>query len=183
MTEPSEDKEASRDDVDDLVAPIYEELRAFVDRHMRERERPDHTLRATEVVHDAYIRLCKLDRAWTNHNDLKAMTAKIVRDVLVDHARARRAQKRGGDKERVTLHDFHSVTDNPGQSEVDLLDLDVALKKLAERRPRQAEVVTLRFFGGLTFREIADTMGIAPDTVKEHWTFARALLLRELTRH
>lgn len=167
---------AAKAEVDQHVVELYQELRALVAERMRRGERRHHTLAPTEVVHEAYLRLAKR-QGGTDARQLRVLAAKVVWDVLVDYARSRKSQKRGGDRERLTLSKVEVLA--PGVP-IDVLDLHEALQKLKEKRPRQCEVVVLRFFGNLKFTEIAELMGIAKDTVAEHWAFAKAYLLREL---
>lgn len=165
--------------IDEQMVELYNELRTLVSQRMRESERLNHTLQPTEVVHEAYLRLIKLNSQWASPKQLWVMAAKVVWDVLVDYARRRSSEKRGGNRERLTISKADLLS---AGSTIDVLDLQAALEKLEAERPRQAEVVVLRFFGGLKFAEIADLMGIRKDTAAEHWTFARAYLMRELNR-
>jgi RNA polymerase sigma factor (TIGR02999 family) len=165
--------------VDALLPIVYEELRRLAAAYLR-RERPGQTLQPTGLVHEAYLRLRK-DRPdrWQNRAHFCAIAAHAMRQILIERARARGAQKRGGARPRVTLHDDVAGEDHP-LSAVDLLALDEALGRLAALDPEQARLVELRFFGGLTIEETADAMGLSPATVKRHWIVARAWLAREL---
>lgn len=165
--------------VDALLPIVYEELRRLAAAYLR-RERPGQTLQPTGLVHEAYLRLRK-DRPdrWQNRAHFCAIAAHAMRQILIERARARGAQKRGGARPRVTLQDDVAGEDGP-LSAVDLLALDEALGRLAALDPEQARLVELRFFGGLTIEETADAMGLSPATVKRHWTVARAWLAREL---
>ncbi len=162
-----------------LTTLVYDELHRLARIYMA-RERPDHTLQATALVNEAYLKLVDTSRVrWRNRAHFFAMAARLMRQVLVDHARSRRNQKRGGDWLRVTLdeslnlgRDFNS----------DLLALDEALGTLARLDPRKSQVVELRFFGGLALDETAEALGISEDTVGRDWDSARAWLLRELRR-
>ena len=164
--------------VDALLPVVYEELRRLAAAYLR-RERPGQTLQPTALVHEAYLRLMK-DRPdrWQNRAHFCAIAAHSMRQILIERARARGAQKRGGAQPRVTL-DEGLVAGQPS-STVDLVALDQALERLEAVDPEQARLVELRFFGGLTIEETAEAMNISPATVKRHWTVARAWLAREL---
>jgi len=156
---------------------VYEELRALAGAFMA-RERGEHTLQPTALVHEAYLRvLAQTGVAWKNPGHLRAVTAQGMRRILVDHARARQARKRDG--ERVTLH---SQLVAAGEREVDVLDLESALGRLGELNERQARIVELHVFGGMTQSEVADVLGVSLTTVEDHWRIARAWLNRELSR-
>lgn len=160
-----------------LIATVYEDLRRVARRRLRA-ERADHSLAPTALVHEAYLRLVDLRRVrWQNRAQFFAIAARVMRQILVDHARAHAAAKRGGPGWKVPLADAVGATAPP---EVDLLDLDAALGKLAALDARLGELVVLRFFGGLTVEEAADALGLSPATVKRDWTRARAWLFREL---
>ena len=167
-----------------LATVVYAELRALAASHLR-REREDHTLPPTALVHEAYLRLSgQHGVTWRNRAHFFGIASQIMRRLLVDHARRRRARKREGG-ERVALADSLAVaapgTDGTGGADaLDLLALDDALARLAEREPRQARVVELRFFGGLEVEETAEALGISPATVKRDWTLARVWLRRAL---
>jgi RNA polymerase sigma factor (TIGR02999 family) len=162
---------------EELLPVVYGELRALAGAYMKT-ERPDHSLTPTAVVHEAYIRLIDNDRIdWQGKTHFLAMAAVQMRRVLVDHARARGAEKRGGDRVRITLDSGVALI--PGEA-IDLLALNEALEKLERLSPRQASVVGLRFFGGLSVKEAAFQLDISERTVKEDWRFARVWLRREL---
>jgi RNA polymerase sigma factor (TIGR02999 family) len=162
-----------------LLGLAYDELHMIAGRHLR-RERPDHTLQPTALVHEAYLRL--IDGAVISADDrvhfLRAASC-AMRRVLVDHARARNALKRGG-AVNVTLDDAVVGHDAPM---IDMLALDDALERLGAAEPRWAQVVELKFFGGLDVPDIAATLGTSPATVKRDWQFARAWLARALDIH
>ncbi|MEQ8764399.1 MAG: ECF-type sigma factor [Planctomycetota bacterium] len=162
-----------------LVAQVYDELRRIVRVHLKKNERPNHSLSPTDAVHEVVLRLAKSSASANDEAHLRALASKALRQLLVDHARRRNAQRRGGGRTPITLIDGMAIAPT---GEVDLLDLHEALDRLAEQRPRQAEVVELRFFGGLGFREIGEAMQVRADTAKEYWVFARAWLQRELSR-
>jgi RNA polymerase sigma factor (TIGR02999 family) len=163
--------------LDELLPVVYEELRAIAHNQLRG-ERSDHTLRTTELVHEAYMKLVnQSDVDWQDRQHFFAVAARAMRQVLVDHARRRTADKRGGNEpdvplERVTL---------PRETKVEeLVALDDALERLAERDERAAKVVECRFFGGYTIAETADVLDVSRSTVKRDWRAARAWLNRAL---
>jgi len=167
----------SREAIDGLLSTAYEELRRIAEIHMR-REYAGHTLQATALVHEAFLRLADQDARWNDRAHFCAVASQAIRRILVDHARSKGRAKRGGDRNRVTLHDHDAVTGLPG---VDILDLEEALEGLAALHARQARIVELRFFGGLTMPEIAEALGVSVRTVEGDWRMARAWLRRELT--
>jgi RNA polymerase sigma factor (TIGR02999 family) len=159
------------------MAVVYAELRKRAGAHMA-RERAGHSWRPTDLVHETYLRLIAQETGWKNREQFFALAARIMRRVLVDHARERRARKRGQPL-RVTL-----VDDLPGAQpeEPDLLDLDEALEELASHDERAARLVELRFFGGLSELEAARSLGVSQATAKRDWAMARAWLFRRLHR-
>lgn len=160
-----------------LMPIVYDELRRLAAGYLR-RERPGQTIQATALVHEAYLRLvAEQAHHWKNRTHFLAVAALSMRQILVERARRRAAAKRGGNPERITLDD-HLLASEP--SGVDVLALDEALNRLARLDAQQARIVELRYFGGLTIEEIAETLDISPATVKRHWTLARAWLKREL---
>lgn len=160
-----------------LFTALYDELRALAGRLMR-RERQDHTLRPTALVHEAYVRLIDQSQVdWQNRAHFFGVAARAMRQILVDHARERAAQKRGGGLTRVTLDED---VDAEAILEVELLDLHEALEKLTHLNERMARVVELRAFGGLTAKEVAHVLGVSKRTVDGDWKFARMWLSREL---
>ena len=163
--------------VDSLLPVVYQELRRLAASYLR-REKAGQTLQPTALVNEAYLRLLK-DRPdrWQNRAHFCAIAAHSMRQILIERARARNAQKRGGARARVTLDDALIAG---GDRSIDLIALDEALERLAQLDPEQARLIELRFFGGLTIEETAETMNISPATVKRHWTVARAWLAREL---
>src|ERR671910_2118699 len=166
-----------RQSVDSLLPLVYQELRRLAASYLR-RERPGQTLQPTALVHEAYLRLMK-DRPdrWQNRAHFCAIAAHSMRQILIERARARGAQKRGGAQPRVTLDEALVAGASPS---IDLVALDQALERLEAIDPEQARLVELRFFGGLTIEETAQAMNISPATVKRHWTIAKAWLTREL---
>ena len=169
--------------VSKLMPLVYDELRRLAASYIR-REKPGQTLQATALVNEAYIRLIS-ERAhnWQNRTHFLAIAALSMRQILVQRARRRRAAKRGGDPQRITLDEQLLLIEGSGRGDVDVLALDAALERLAALDERQAKVVELRYFGGLTVEETAEALGISPATVKRHWTLARAWLKRELDPH
>jgi len=163
--------------LDRLFARVYDELRQMARGRMRH-ERPDHTLGATELVHEAFFRLVRLDRIdWQSRAHFLAIASQAMRNVLLDHAEHRGAQKRGGGDRPVTLERVEIPHDLPGD---DVLALCEALQRLEALEPRQARVVECRFFGGLNLDETAQALGVSAATVSRDWTIARAWLHAEL---
>ena len=168
---------------EELMPQVYDELRRLAANYIRN-ERPGQTLQATALVHEAFLRLSKeKNQPWKNRTHFLAIAALSMRQILVQRARARDADKRGGkDAERITLDESvmkDHTPDRPGG--VDVLALDAALEKLAALDAQQAKLVELRYFGGLTVEEAAEALDISPATVKRHWTLARAFLKKELS--
>ena len=160
---------------DELVPVIYRELRRRASARLRH-ERASHTLNPTDLVHQTYLRLCAQNPAWQNREQFFAVAGRLMRRILMDHARARGAGKRGGGL-RVTLtSEAAAVTPR----DPDLLDLDTALVELAALDEAQARLVELRFFGGLTLEETAEAMGISLSTANREWQAAKAWLFRRL---
>ncbi len=169
------DKEA----LDSLMPLVYQELHRLAHHYLRN-ERPGHTLQSTALVHEAYVRLIEQDNPeFQNRAHFFGVAAHVMRQILVDYARAHRAAKRGGDAFRIPLEDAGEL---PKPVDVDVLALDDALKLLAEMDPQQSRVVELRFFGGLSLEDTSEVLGISSSTVKRDWATARAWLFRELDR-
>lgn len=170
-------RRGSREAIDALLPIVHAELRRIAAAHMR-RERPGHTLQPTALVHEAYLRLVdQVGVDWQGRAHFLAVASRLMRRILVDHARARAAAKREGDAVRVELHDI----DAPAHGrDVDLIALDESLDRLAAMDSRLAEVVENRYFGGLTTRETAEAMNLSTATVEREWATARAWLRREL---
>jgi RNA polymerase sigma factor (TIGR02999 family) len=162
-----------------LLPLVHHELRRIATRHMAG-ERPDHVLQATALVNEVYLRLVDIRRVqWKDRAHFFAIAARLMRRVLVDFARARRNQKRGGALHRVTFDEQLAVaSDTPD----DLIAIDDALRALAVQYERKSQVVELRFFGGLGVEETAEVLKISPETVMRDWKFAKNWLLRELSR-
>jgi RNA polymerase sigma factor (TIGR02999 family) len=166
-----------REALDKLIPIVYEELRRQAARYLQ-RERPGHTLQTTALVHEAYVRL--IDQAgvrWQNRAHFFAIAAEMMRRILVDHARKRRAIKRGGDALKLTLNEALNAS---GERNLDLIAVDEALTKLAALDHQQARVVELRFFGGLDVEETAEVLSISTRTVKRDWRVAKSWIRREL---
>jgi RNA polymerase sigma factor (TIGR02999 family) len=160
---------------DRLIPVVYGELRRRAAARLRH-ERPGHTLHPTDLVHETYLRLCAQNPAWQNRDQFFAVASSLMRRILVDHARARSAAKRGGGL-RVTYAPRGSEST---AAEPDLLDLDAALGELAAFDETQARLVELRFFGGLSVKEAADVMGVSRTTANREWQTAKAWLYRRL---
>jgi RNA polymerase sigma factor (TIGR02999 family) len=168
-----------RSALDRLISLVYEELRRLAHRYMGQ-ERPGHTLQTTALVNEAYLRLIDASRVrWQNRAHFFAVSAQLMRRILVDFARAHRNLKRGGAAQQVSLDEALPVAREP---DADLVALDEALTALAAIDPRQARAVELRFFGGLSVDEAAEVLKVSPETVHRDWRVAKVWLLRELSR-
>jgi RNA polymerase sigma-70 factor (ECF subfamily) len=165
--------------LDELMPVVYEQLRKLASRCLRA-ERPDHTLRATALVNEAYLRLVDADVAWQDRVHFFAVSARLLRRILVDHAKAGNRQKRGGGAEKVTLDEALLV--GP-QVTGGIVELDEALQRLAAHDPRKSELIELLCFGGLTYDEAAAALKISPATVHRELKMAKAWLHHELTHH
>lgn len=166
-----------REALDQMLPLVYEELHRLAARYLR-RERPDHTLQPTALVHEAYLRLINQRQAdWRNRAQFMGLAASAMRRILVNHARDRAAAKRRGRREQVSISLLEAPSGGP---EVELIALEQALERLAELDPRKARVVELRFFGGLTADEVAEVLEVSRATVEREWTFARAWLFDAL---
>jgi RNA polymerase sigma factor (TIGR02999 family) len=161
-----------------LLPLVYDELRRIAARQLR-RERPNHTLQPTALVHEVYLRLVDQHRIeWQNRAQFFGVAAQLIRRILVDHARNRRTAKRGGGTLTVTLDDAIS---EPARRDIDLVKLDDALLSLATKDQQQSRVVELRFFGGLSIDDTAEVLGVSPSTVKRDWAAAKAWLYRDMS--
>lgn len=183
----ADDRGAAVTRADALMPQVYDELRRLAANYLRQ-ERPGQTLQATALVHEAFLRLSKeKNPPWKNRTHFLAIAALSMRQILVQRARARNAEKRGGGAEKIELDEnvVAAGADAAGQGTtgegVDVLALDAALEKLAELDAQQAKIVELRYFGGMTVEEVADALDISPATVKRHWTVARAWLKKALS--
>jgi RNA polymerase sigma factor (TIGR02999 family) len=164
-----------------LLPMVYTELRAIAAKHLRS-ERPGHTLQPTVLAHEAYLRLRGLgDVPWHDRAHFFAIASRIMRRILVDHARASLAQKRGAGSPVLQIVDaLHQGGATSTMDAAELIDLDRALDRLAAEEPRLSRVIELRFFGGLNIDEVAAVLGCSPRTAKRDWAFARAWLLHKL---
>jgi RNA polymerase sigma factor (TIGR02999 family) len=174
--------EASRgnaDALDRLLPLVYHELHAIAARYLR-REKPGHTLQPTALVNEAYLRLVgQREVTWQNRAHFFGVAASMMRRILVDHARAHRAEKRAGGLARVTLNEANLPA---AERDVDLIALDDALADLAARDAKLARLVELKFFAGLTTKEVAEVLGVSSSTVEREWVAARAWLFRAMTK-
>lgn len=167
-----------RDAVEQLLPLVYEELRVLAASQLAG-ERPGHTLQPTALVHEAWIRLSeKSHPRWSDHKHFYRAAAVVMRCILVDYARARRRQKRGGGAQTLPLDEQLALFE---ERALDLIALDEALRKLEAVAPRQTDIIELRFFAGLTNKEAAQTLGISERTAQADWRLARAWLLEEMT--
>lgn len=160
-----------------LMPLVHDHLRQLAGRYMRN-ENAGHTLQATALVNEAFLKLVDNSVGWQSRAHFIAIAARAMRQILVDHARARRRQKRGGADVQVTLHDA-MLADN---SQPDLLDIEQALTDLGQLDERKARIIELSFFGGMTYDEIAEALDISPATVDRELRFSRAWLQRELSQ-
>jgi RNA polymerase sigma factor (TIGR02999 family) len=166
---------------EELLPLVYDELRQRAELYMR-RERLGHTLQPTALVHEAYLKLVDQSRVnWRGRTHFFAVGANIMRRLLIDHARGRGREKRGGGWQRVTLAESLPPSNDPNLDVEQLLSLNSALEKLARLDERQAKMVELRFFAGLTVDEVAHLLGVSKRTVEDDWMHARAWLKRELS--
>jgi RNA polymerase sigma factor (TIGR02999 family) len=163
--------------LDELIPLVYDELRRLAESYLRRRS-GSNTLQATALVHEAYVRLADQKSASLEHRaQFFGLAAKVMRDILVDHARKRQSAKRGGQQLRISLSQAERIGKSPG---LDLVALDDALKQFTETNPQHSRVIELRFFGGLTIEETAEVMSLSHATTERYWSFARAWLRREL---
>jgi RNA polymerase sigma factor (TIGR02999 family) len=165
-----------------LTPLIYEELRNRARRYMR-RERPGHTLQATAVVHEAFVKLVDMDVTWQGRAHFFAVAARQMRRILVDHAKARIRVKRGGTTQTSsigTIEEFERLTGPVSTGEIDVLEIDDALQRLAANNPRLAEIVELHYFGGLTYQELSETLKISEATVDRDLRLAKAWILKNI---
>jgi RNA polymerase sigma factor (TIGR02999 family) len=171
-----------REALDALLPIVHKELQRLAHFQLR-RERPDHTLESTALVNEAYLRLVGMNAPqWEGRSHFFAIAAQLMRQILVDYARRRRAGKRGGGKGPQSLDDSAIVLSQGQDKDVDVVALDDALKALAKIDPRKAQVVELRYFGGLNFEETAEVLKVSAITAQRDWSTARAWLHREMRR-
>ncbi|HEV8186204.1 MAG TPA: sigma-70 family RNA polymerase sigma factor [Pyrinomonadaceae bacterium] len=167
-----------KESLDKLMPAVYDELHRQAARYLR-REQPGHTLQTTALIHEAYVRLVDQHNVqWQNRAHFFGVAAQMMRRILVDHARTKKRAKRGGSDIRISLNDATVAV--KGQ-DLDVIEVDEALTRLAKIDEQQSRVVELRFFSGLTVEETAEVMGISPATVKREWSMAKAWLHRELS--
>jgi RNA polymerase sigma-70 factor, ECF subfamily len=163
--------------LDDVIRAVYQELRSMADRYLR-KERPEHTLQPTALVHEAYLRLIDQTQvSWQNRAHFFGVAAQMMRRILVDHAKAKRREKRGGAATKFPLDEALDLSQGRAS---DLVALDDALKGLAKIDERKSRVVELRFFGGLSVEETAAVLKVSPQTVLRDWKLAKAWLYQEL---
>lgn len=163
-----------------LMPLVYNELRSLGAHYLRN-ERSDHTLQATALVHEAYLKMVNQKwAAWQNRIQFASVAARAMRQVLVEYARAHRAEKRGGKMEKLYLDETRELGT---KHDPDLIELDEALKNFGNLYPRESEVVEMKFFGGLDTGEIAQALNVSTKTIVRDWNFAKTWLCRELTEH
>ena len=171
-------RDGNQSALDELYPLVYDELHRLARRYMS-RERKGHTLQTTALINEAYVRLVDQKNVqWANRSHFFAISAQIMRRILIDHARRHAYAKRGGGAQQVSLDEVAAVASNCGR---ELLRLDEALKSLAEMDPRRSQVVELRYFGGLNNEEIAGVLDVSENTVTRDWNMARAWLYQQLT--
>jgi RNA polymerase sigma factor (TIGR02999 family) len=164
--------------LENLIPLVYDELRRQARRYLR-RERPDHTLQSSALVHEVYVRLVDQRQAnWHNRSQFFGVAAQLMRRILVDHARSRAAVKRGAGVPKLAIAEEVAALE---MQNVDLIALDTSLSNLEKIDPQQCRIVELRFFSGLSIEDTADALGISPATVKRDWAMAKAWLYREIS--
>jgi len=166
-----------KDAMNQLLPLVYDELHRLARSYFR-RERGEHTLQPTALVHEAYLRLVDQKSPMDSRGHFLAVAATQMRRILLDYARKHKAARRGGGGQQVLLEDTMAIV---AQRPVDMIALDASLRKLADLDPTQSQLVELRYFGGLSVEETAEVMGVSPATVKRNWSSARAFLHREMT--
>ena len=172
-------RKGERSALDELIPLVQTELRRLARNYMR-RQKVGHTLQTTALVNEAFVRLVDSNRVnWQDRNHFYAICAQLMRRILVDFARKKASLKRGGERVQVTLGDNVDVSD---ERDAEVVALDEALERLAKMNERQSRIVELRYFGGLTEDQIAETLDISSRTVRRDWNLARAWLYRELSR-
>ncbi len=173
-------RSGNRDALDQLLPLVYSEMRRIAARALRG-ERDDHTLQPTALVHEAYLKMVGGENVpWQNRAHFLGCAARVMRHILVDHARAHRAGKRGGAGQKVTLTDALGIAQS---TDLDLVALDDALKAFALVDEQKSQIVEMRYFGGLTEEEVAEVLGVSERTVRRGWTMAKAWLRREMLRN
>ena len=172
-------RQGKQDALDELIPVVYQELRRQAHRYLQ-REQRGHSLQTTALINETYLRLLGCQKvSWKNRAHFFAVTARMMRRILVDYARSRRSQRRGGDLAKTTLDQKLTF---PIARNSDLVALDDALNELALKDERRSRVVELRFFGGLSIEETAEVLGVCPDTVVRDWRLAKVWLAREVKR-
>lgn len=167
-----------KESLDEMLPLVYDELHLLAERYLR-RERPNHTLQPTALINEAYLRLIDQHRVdWRNRSQFIGVAAQMMRRILVNHAELYLASKRGGGVQKITLDESLIFFE---KQNLDILDLNEALKKLAERDEQKCKIVEMRFFGGLTIEETAEALGKSHATIEREWAFAKAWLYRELS--
>jgi len=170
-------REGNQSALDELYPLVYDELHRLARRYMS-KERKDHTLQTTALINEAYVRMVDQKNVnWANRSHFFAISAQIMRRILIDHARRHAYAKRGGGAQQVSLEEVAALVPEQGR---ELMRLDEALKSLAERDPRRSQVVELRYFGGLNNEEIAGVLHVSENTVTRDWNMARAWLYQQL---
>ncbi len=159
-----------------LIELVYDELRGLSASYLQN-ERPDHTLQATALVHEAFLAINPRSQPWADRTHFFRAAAKAMRHILINHAKAKKAVKRGGGERPIRLHETALLTDSP---DLDLLELDDALRRLSDLDPEKGHVVELRFFAGCSIEQTATALGVSTATVERHWRFARAWLRADL---
>jgi RNA polymerase sigma factor (TIGR02999 family) len=173
-------REGNQSALDELYPLVYDELHRLARRYMS-RERKGHTLQTTALINEAYVRLVDQKNVqWANRSHFFAISAQIMRRILIDHARRYGYAKRGGGAKQVSLEEVAAIVPEQGR---ELIRLDEALKSLAERDPRRSQVVELRYFGGLNNEEIAGVLNVSQNTVTRDWNMARAWLYQQLSEN
>jgi RNA polymerase sigma factor (TIGR02999 family) len=173
-------REGNQSALDELYPLVYDELHRLARRYMS-KERKDHTLQTTALINEAYVRMVDQKNVnWANRSHFFAISAQIMRRILIDHARRHAYAKRGGGAQQVSLEEVAAIAPDQGR---ELVRLDEALKTLAERDPRRSQVVELRYFGGLNNEEIAGVLHVSENTVTRDWNMARAWLYQQLTEN
>ena len=173
-------REGNQSALDELYPLVYDELHRLARRYMS-RERKDHTLQTTALINEAYVRMVDQKNVnWANRSHFFAISAQIMRRILIDHARRNAYAKRGGGAQQVSLEEVAALVPEQGR---ELMRLDEALKSLAEQDPRRSQVVELRYFGGLNNEEIAGVLQVSENTVTRDWNMARAWLYQQLSEN
>jgi len=173
-------REGNQSALDELYPLVYDELHRLARRYMS-RERKDHTLQTTALINEAYVRMVDQKNVnWANRSHFFAISAQIMRRILIDHARRNAYAKRGGGAQQISLEEVAALVPEQGR---ELMRLDEALKSLAEQDPRRSQVVELRYFGGLNNEEIAGVLQVSENTVTRDWNMARAWLYQQLSEN